>query len=85
MHIMTQETVKLQIPFESLLEAIVNLTFKEKHQLWQVLDKEINQGEAHLLGEDTYNWGLEGQPQGKPVEYIPGVGLTVIAGKDAPT
>ncbi len=83
---MTQETVKLQIPFESLLEAIVNLPLKEKHQLWRLLDKEINQSEeADLLAEDTYDWGLEGQPQGKPVEYIPGVGLTVVGGKDAPT
>jgi hypothetical protein len=82
---MTQETVKLQIPFESLLEAIVNLPIEEKHQVWQVLDKEINQGEADLLAEDPYDWGLEGQQQGKPVEYIPGVGLIVVGGKDAPT
>ncbi|MBD2608517.1 hypothetical protein H6G81_29345 [Scytonema hofmannii FACHB-248] len=82
---MTQVTVKLQIAFESLLEAIVNLPFKEKHQLWQVLDKEINQFKADLLAEDPYDWGLEGQPQGKPVEYIPGVGLTVVGGKDAST
>ena len=78
-------TIKLQIPFESLLEAIINLPFEEKRQLWQLLDQEINQTEPDLLEEDAYDWGLEGQPQGKPVEYIPGVGLTVIGGKDAPT
>lgn len=78
-------TIKLQIPFDSLLEAIINLPFEEKHQLWQLLDKEINQTEADLLEEDAYDWGLEGQPQGKPLKYIPGVGLTVVGGKDAPT
>ena len=82
---MTQETVKLQISFESLVNAISSLGIEEKRRLWQLLDKEINQGEADLLTEDTYDWGLEGQPQGKPVEYIPGVGLTVVGRKDAPT
>jgi hypothetical protein len=82
---MTQETVKLQITFESLINAISLLKIEEKRRLWQILDEEINQGEADLLAEDTYDWGLEGQPQGKPVEYIPGVGLTVVGGKDAPT
>jgi hypothetical protein len=31
---MTKTTVKLQIPFESLLDAIANLALEEKHQLW---------------------------------------------------
>ncbi len=82
---MTQETVKLQITFESLINAISSLGIEEKRRLWQILDEEINQGEADLLVEDPYDWGLEGQPQGKPIEYIPGVGLTVIGGKDVPT
>ncbi|MFN6518578.1 MAG: hypothetical protein RMY29_029385 [Nostoc sp. CreGUA01] len=82
---MTQATVKLQIPFESLLDAIANLTLEEKHQLWQLLNQEINQSEVDLLQQDPYDWGSQGQPKGKPVEYIPGVGLTVVGGKDAPT
>ncbi|MHC5936002.1 hypothetical protein [Nostoc sp.] len=82
---MTKTTVKLQIPFESLLDAIANLPLEEKHQLWQLLNEEINQGEGNLLQEDSYDWGSQGQPKGKPVEYIPGVGLTVVGGKDAPT
>lgn len=82
---MTQETVKLQIPFESLVNAIANLSLKEKRVLSQILDEEINQTEADLPEQDTYDWGPDGQPKGKPVEYIPGVGLAVIGGKDAPT
>ncbi|WP_298911175.1 hypothetical protein [uncultured Nostoc sp.] len=82
---MTKTTVKLQIPFESLLDAIANLPLEEKHQLWQFLNEEINQSEGNLLQEDYYDWGSQGQPKDKPVEYIPGVGLTVVGGKNAPT
>ena len=38
---MTQETVTLQIPFESLVNAIASLGLEEKHRLWQLLDEEI--------------------------------------------
>ncbi|MEH2386599.1 MAG: hypothetical protein V7K14_12645 [Nostoc sp.] len=43
---------------------------------------EINQGEGNLLQEDSYDWGFQGQPKGNPAEYIPGVGLTVVGGKN---
>lgn len=79
---MTQASVRLQIPFESLLDAINNLPLEDKHRLWQLLDEEIRKVETELE-EDSYDWGINGQPQGKPVEYIPGVGLTVIGGRDA--
>jgi hypothetical protein len=82
---MTKTTVKLQIPFESLLDAIANLPLEEKHQLWQLLNDEINQSEGNFLPEDSYDWGSQGQPKGKPLEYIPGVGLKVVSGKNAPT
>ena len=80
---MTQETVKLQISFESLVNAIASLGIEEKRRLWQMLDGEINQAEADLLEQDPYDWGSNGQPKGKPVEYIYGVGIAVIGGKDA--
>ncbi|MDY6806310.1 MAG: hypothetical protein SXA11_21240 [Cyanobacteriota bacterium] len=79
---MTQTTVKLQIPFESLVEAIASLGLEEKRQLWQLLDKEIHQTQSDAEDTDPYDWGPEGQPQGKPVEYLPGVGLAVMGGKD---
>lgn len=43
---MTQTTVKLQITFESLVEAIASLGLEEKRQLWQLLDREIQQTES---------------------------------------
>ncbi|MBW4687069.1 MAG: hypothetical protein KME40_18660 [Komarekiella atlantica HA4396-MV6] len=81
---MSQEIVKLQIPFESLVNAIASLELEEKRRLWQMLNEQITQAEEDLLESDPYNWGHKGQPKGKPVEYIPGVGLAVIGGKDAP-
>ena len=38
---MNQPTIKLQIPFESLVEAISNLEVKQKQQLWEILDEEM--------------------------------------------
>ena len=38
---MNQPTIKLQIPFESLVEAITNLDIKQKQQLWKILDEEM--------------------------------------------
>lgn len=49
---MTQETVKLQIPFESLLNAIASLGLEEKRKLWQILDEQIAASEDSLLAED---------------------------------
>ncbi len=48
---MTQETVKLQITFESLLNAISSLGLEEKRKLWQLLQEEIVQAEEDLLEE----------------------------------
>lgn len=79
---MTQTTVKLQITFESLVEAIASLGPEEKRQLWQLLDREIQQTESNIEELDPYDWGPQGQPEGKPVEYLSGVGLVVVGGKD---
>ncbi len=49
---MTQETVKLQIPFESLVDAIASLGLEEKRRLWQMLDEQISEAEDNLLEED---------------------------------
>ncbi|NEP46393.1 MAG: hypothetical protein F6K35_47235, partial [Okeania sp. SIO2H7] len=45
---MTQTTVKLQIPFASLVEAIASLELEEKLQLWQLLEAEIADAEDAL-------------------------------------
>ena len=38
---MNQSTIKLQIPFESLVEAISDLDIEQKKQLWGILNKEM--------------------------------------------
>jgi hypothetical protein len=48
---MTQATVKLQIPFESLVDAIRALGLEEKRELRELLDKDIAQPEADLLAQ----------------------------------
>jgi len=49
---MTQQTVRLQIPFESLVNAVASLGLEEKRRLWQLLDEEIAQAEEDLLEQD---------------------------------
>jgi len=79
---MTQTTVKLQITFESLVEAIATLGLEEKRQLWQLLEREIRQAESDAENPDPYDWGPQGPPEGKPVEYLSEVGLVVVGEKD---
>jgi hypothetical protein len=50
---MTIETVRLQIPFESLVNAIASLGLEEKRKLWQVLDEQIAEAEDNDLEENA--------------------------------
>lgn len=38
---MTENTVQVDISFQSLLEAILSLGTAEKHQLWELLEAEL--------------------------------------------
>ena len=38
---MAENTVKVGISFQSLLEAILSLEIAEKHQLWKLLEAEL--------------------------------------------
>lgn len=38
---MAENTVKVTISFQSLLEAIASLGIAEKHQLWELLEAEL--------------------------------------------
>jgi hypothetical protein len=38
---MTENTIKVDISFQSLLEAISSLGIAEKHQLWELLEAEL--------------------------------------------
>ncbi|MFB2837698.1 hypothetical protein [Floridanema evergladense] len=49
---MTQKTVQVAIPFESLIDVISSLNLEDKRKLWQMLDEEISQAEEDLLEED---------------------------------
>jgi hypothetical protein len=42
---MAENTVKVEISFRSLLEAVSSLDPSEKRQLWEVLDSELFQDE----------------------------------------
>ncbi len=42
---MSENTVKLEISFRSLLEAVSSLDISEKQQLWEVLDSELSNEE----------------------------------------
>jgi len=49
---MTQATVKLLIPFESLLASIGELDLADKRRLWELLDEQIAQTEEELWERD---------------------------------
>jgi len=49
---MSQATVKLLVPFESLVESVRDLSLEEKRVLWEVLDEQIAQVEEELWEKD---------------------------------
>ena len=49
---MSQATVKLLVPFESLVESVRDLSLEEKRMLWEVLDEQIAQVEEELWEKD---------------------------------
>ena len=42
-------TVKLEVPFESLIEAIASLSLAEKHQLLEILEEQVLEAEEDLI------------------------------------
>jgi len=50
---MTQKTVKLLIPFESLVDSISKLSLTEKRLLWELLAEQIAQAEAETSTAQT--------------------------------
>ncbi len=45
---MTQETVKLWIPFEALVDSVRELSLKDKRRLWELLDEQMAQAEEEM-------------------------------------
>ena len=50
---MSQSTVELWIPFESLVDSITKLSSTEKRRLWELLDEQVAQAEEELWEQDS--------------------------------
>ena len=50
---MTQESVELLIPFESLVKSITKLRMKDKFRLWELLDEQMAHAEENTWEDDT--------------------------------
>jgi len=49
---MARESVRLSIPFESLLDSVAELSLKEKLRLWRLLDEQLAQVEEEKWEHD---------------------------------
>jgi hypothetical protein len=49
---MAHETVKLLIPFQSLVDSVAALSLEEKRRLWELLDEQVAQIEEELWEQD---------------------------------
>ena len=42
---MAEQTVKIDIPFETLVDALINLNIDEKQKIWELLEAELFPGD----------------------------------------
>ena len=49
---MAQESVRLLIPFESLVDSVSALSLRDKLRLWELLDEQIAQAEEEAWDQD---------------------------------
>ena len=49
---MAQESVRLLIPFESLVDSVSALSLRDKLRLWELLDEQIAQAEEEAWEQD---------------------------------
>ena len=49
---MTQESVELLIPFESLVKSVTKLCMRDKFRLWELLDEQMAHAEEKEWEED---------------------------------
>lgn len=71
---MSQKPVQLQIPFESLVNAIASLGLEEKRKLWEMLDEQIAEVDDNLLEEDP---AIQAEIEEARVAYQAGNYLTL--------
>jgi hypothetical protein len=49
---MTQERVRLLIPFEALVDSIAHLNLRDKLKLWELLNEQLAQAEEEVWEQD---------------------------------
>ena len=49
---MAQESVKLLIPFESLVDSVAQLSLRDKLRLWRLLNEQLAQAEEEIWEQD---------------------------------
>lgn len=49
---MAQESVRLLIPFESLVDSVTELSLRDKLRLWELLDEQLAQAEEEAWEQD---------------------------------
>ena len=79
---MAQETIKLLIPFESLVDSVAELGLEDKRRLWKLLDQQIAQAEEEVWEQDPM---VQAELQEARDAYQAGDYLTIdeyLAGQD---
>jgi hypothetical protein len=71
---MTQEAVKLWIPFEALVDSVSELSLKDKRRLWELLDEQMAQAEEELWERDR---AVQAEIQEARAAYQAGDYLTI--------
>ncbi len=71
---MTQETVRLLIPFEALADSVTGLSLKDKRRLWELLDEQMAQAEEELWERDP---AVQAEIQGTRAAYQAGDYVTI--------
>jgi len=71
---MAQETIKLLIPFESLVDSVAELSLEEKRRLWELLDQQLAQAEEEMWEQDP---AVQAEIQEAHTAYQAGDYLTI--------
>lgn len=71
---MAQETVRLSIPFESLVNSVADLSLKDKRRLWVVLNEQLALAEEDAWEQDS---AFQAEIQEARVAYEAGDYVTI--------
>ncbi|AIS52627.1 hypothetical protein TKV_c14580 [Thermoanaerobacter kivui] len=71
-----------KLPEDKIAEVIDFIEYlKLKEEKEKMYEEDRDWLDADLADLPDYDWGTNGLPKGKPVKYIPGIGLIVEGGK----